>query len=200
MVAHVETLETALQPPFDRRLENPHPRSLRRGAGDEAVELLSNPAGQEQSRCRLPAPPLDLGGVVLSLRAMLGKFPQLREGIGKRRSCHGCLQKPLRNEIGKAPIRRRGVGIVLHRETEVSRRFIAGQIERVLFPSDELDHGQGEVGEFLRVGLASPHQEGLKSRGVRLGGEPGSKTGGSRGAKPWYLERFPPCRSQRNLF
>src|ERR1035441_9207226 len=84
VVAHVETLEPALQPPFDRRLEDPYPRSLRRGAGDEAVELLSIPAGQEQSRCRLPDPPLDLGGVVLSLRAMLGKFRPLRQGLGKR--------------------------------------------------------------------------------------------------------------------
>ena len=38
VVAHVETLETALQPAFRRRLEEPHPRSLRGGAGDDGVE------------------------------------------------------------------------------------------------------------------------------------------------------------------
>jgi hypothetical protein len=37
-VAHVETLEPALQPAFGRRLEEPHPRSLRGGTGDEGVE------------------------------------------------------------------------------------------------------------------------------------------------------------------
>lgn len=42
-VAHVETLESALQPPFGRRLEDPHPRSLRGGAGDQGVESLPNP-------------------------------------------------------------------------------------------------------------------------------------------------------------
>src|SRR5436190_20934680 len=37
-VAHVETLEPALQLPFGRRPEQPHPRSLRGGAGDDGVE------------------------------------------------------------------------------------------------------------------------------------------------------------------
>ena len=37
-VAYVETLEPALQLPFDRWLEEPHPGALRGRAGDEGVE------------------------------------------------------------------------------------------------------------------------------------------------------------------
>ena len=37
-VAHVETVKPALEPAFRRRLEEPHPRSLRGGAGDDGVE------------------------------------------------------------------------------------------------------------------------------------------------------------------
>ena len=103
--------------------------------------MLSNPTGQEQSRRRLSDPPLDLGGVVLPLRAMFGKFRQFRDAVGKRRSCHRRLQEPLRNEIGEATVRRRGVRVVLHRQTEVSGRFTAWQIECVLPSPDELDHG-----------------------------------------------------------
>ena len=37
-VAHVQTLEAALEPAFRRRLEEPDPGSLRGGAGDDGVE------------------------------------------------------------------------------------------------------------------------------------------------------------------
>jgi hypothetical protein len=87
------------------------------------------------------------------------------------RSRHHRLQKPLRDEIGEAPIRRRGVRVVLHRQPEVSGRLAAWWIERVLSSPDELDHGQGEVGELLRVSLASPGEEGFEGHGIRLVGE-----------------------------
>src|ERR1035437_7797325 len=55
VVAHVETLETALQPPFDRRLEDPHPCSLRRGAGDKAIN--SSPILPDRSRAAADSRP-----------------------------------------------------------------------------------------------------------------------------------------------
>jgi hypothetical protein len=47
-VTHIETLESPLEPSFDWKLAKSHPRSLRRGAGNEGVELLAHPARQEQ--------------------------------------------------------------------------------------------------------------------------------------------------------
>ena len=38
VVAHVETMETALQPAFGRRLEEPDPRAFVRCAGDDGVK------------------------------------------------------------------------------------------------------------------------------------------------------------------
>src|SRR5512141_3477336 len=61
VVAHVKTPEPAFQSPFRRRLENPNPRSLRGGAGDDRIEGLPHPAGQEQRGRRLADPPLDFG-------------------------------------------------------------------------------------------------------------------------------------------
>ena len=73
-VAHIETLEAALQPAFHRRMEEPDPRSLFGSAGDERVERVSDSAGQEQRGGGLPNPPLNFRRVVLPLRAVLGEF------------------------------------------------------------------------------------------------------------------------------
>jgi len=58
----------------------------------------------------------------------------------------------------------------------VSGRFAGRWIERVLSSPDQLDHGQGEVGELLRVSLASPGEEGLEGRRIRFVGQPVSET------------------------
>jgi hypothetical protein len=54
----------------------------------------------------------------------------------------------------------------------VSGRLNAWQIENVLSPADQFDDCEGEVGEFLRVGLASADQEFFEGYGVRLMGQP----------------------------
>ena len=69
-VAHVEALEPALQPAFSRRLEEPNPGAFVRSDSDDGVESLSNPAGQQQRRRRLPDPPL----AVISCRGRSATF------------------------------------------------------------------------------------------------------------------------------
>ena len=46
-VAHVESLLAPLDAALHRWVEDANPRTLRRRAGDDTVELLSDPAAQE---------------------------------------------------------------------------------------------------------------------------------------------------------
>ena len=86
MVAHFETLGALHEPAFGRRLEEPDPSALVRRAGDDGVELLSNFSGQQQRRGGLVDLAFNLGGGVLLIGAMLGKFGQFGNGVRQRRT------------------------------------------------------------------------------------------------------------------
>ncbi len=61
--------------------------------------------------------------------------------------------------------------VVFHRERKMSGRFAAGKIQRILAATDELDDGQGKIGELFRCGGASARQESFKRDGIRCGGK-----------------------------
>ncbi len=61
-----------------------------------------------------------LVGVVFLLGAVNRKRAQLLQRVRQRRSGQRSLQQPLRDEVGKAPVRRRRVRVILEREPKVT--------------------------------------------------------------------------------
>jgi hypothetical protein len=144
-------LNAEREPAFGRRLEEPDPSAFVRGAGDDGVELLSNLSGQQQRGGGLVDLALNLGGGVFLIGAVLGEFRQFRDGVGQRRAGQRGFQESLRDEIREATVWCGGMRVIFHRQREVSGRFAAGEIQRVFAAADELDDGQGKVGELLRA-------------------------------------------------
>ena len=64
---------------------------------------------------------------------------------------HG-LHQALRDQIREAPIRRRRVRVVLHRETEVAGFRIARTFEHVLARPHQLDDGERQIREVIGIG------------------------------------------------
>ena len=62
---------------FDRRVEDAHPGALRRGAGDDAVEVLADAGGEQQRGGGLAHLALDLVRRVLLLGAVRGERAEL---------------------------------------------------------------------------------------------------------------------------
>jgi hypothetical protein len=69
-LADVEAVLAAHDPALDGRAEHPHPGPLRGGAGHDAVEALALARREQHRRGRLLDLPLDLGRVILLLRAV----------------------------------------------------------------------------------------------------------------------------------
>jgi hypothetical protein len=102
---------------------------------------------------------LNLGGGVFLIGAVFCEVCELRNGVRQRRARQRGFQEPLHEEIGKATVRRGGMGVVLHRQRKVAGCFAAGEIERVFAAPDEFDDRQGKVGELLWGGGAATVQE-----------------------------------------
>src|SRR5215475_9387655 len=111
-VADVEPLLTALDTALYRRVEDADPRALRRSAGNDAVELLTDAARQEARGRGLPHHPLDLLRGVLFERAFRRQRAQLvlavRNPFAGERRAH----QALRDEIRIAPVRSRRVRVL----------------------------------------------------------------------------------------
>ena len=73
------------------------------------------------------------------------------------------------------------MGVVLHRQPEVPLHLPSRELQHVLAAAEELDHGQGEIGESVRIGPAARDQEGLERAGARLGREMLPQAGGQGG-------------------
>lgn len=71
--------------------------------------------------------------------------------------------------LSEAPVRCGEVAVVVHRQTEVAFRRLAGQIDGILAAPEQLDDRERQVCEACRSGIALPGQECLKRFGVRLG-------------------------------
>ena len=76
-------VESAHQPAFDGHVEQTHPRALRRGAGDDGVELLADAAIAADGGGGFGHLPLDFLGGVFLLGAVLGDLRQVRRRIGR---------------------------------------------------------------------------------------------------------------------
>ena len=159
------------EPAFGRRLNEPHPGAFVRSPSDDGVKLLSHLPRQQQRGRRLVDLTLHFGGGILLLGAVLGKVGQFRDGIWQGCARQRGFHEPLRDEIGKAPVRRGGMRVVFHRQRKVSGSRATGQIERIDATPDEFDDGQGKVGELFRRGGPATRQESLEGDGIRGGGK-----------------------------
>ena len=73
---------------------------------------------------------------------MRGQRHQLIAGVRRRLPRQRGLDEPLRDEIGKTPIRRGRVGVGVDGQTEMPRRLIAWNLGHVLSAAEQLQHGQ----------------------------------------------------------
>ena len=121
--------------PFGRRPRDAHPRPLVRRAGHDAAERRADARRQQQRRRGLAHLPLDLRRVVLLQRAMRGERGELRVAVRRAPPVERGLDEALRDEVGKAAVRRGRMRVVLHRQREVSRRRRARELRARTRPS-----------------------------------------------------------------
>ena len=136
-----------------------------------ASNCLSDFSRKQQRGSGLVDLTLNLGGGIFLIGAVLGEVRQFRDGVGQWRTGQRGFQEPLRDEIRKAPVRRGGMRVIFHRQREMSGRFAAGKIQRIFAAPDELDDGQGKIGELFRCGCATSCQKSFERDGIRCGGE-----------------------------
>src|SRR5262249_45247098 len=139
LVTHVESLLTPLDAALHRGVEDADPRPLRRRAGDDTVELLSDPAAQEAGRSGLAHHPLDLLGAVLVEGAHRGERPQLVATVRNLLPSDRGADEALCDQIRIAPVGRRRVRVLADGETEVPDDGLAGEARDVLAASHQLD-------------------------------------------------------------
>ena len=171
VVAHLEPLSALHEPSFGRWQDKPNPSALVCRTGDDGVELLAD-FSRKQERCSgLVDLTLNLGGGVFLVGAVLGEVRQFRDGVGQWRTGQRGFQEPLCDEVRKTPVRRGGMRVIFHRQREMSRRLAAGKIQRIFAAPDELDDGQGKIGELFRGGGAAARQKTFERDSIRCGGE-----------------------------
>ena len=134
-IADVEARVRSEELAFDRRRLHPNERALVRRAGDDRVEV-------SPTRDCTTIAAADLRTCRSTLLAASSCFVHWVAICSSSSSPYGdgCdgergFDQPLRHEIGKAPVRRRRVRVVAHRETEMSRRLRARRIDDVLAAS-----------------------------------------------------------------
>ena len=179
-VADIEALESADDPAFGRRPGNAHPGSLVRRAGHDGIEPRADPRGEEQRGRGLRDLPFHLCRIVLLVGAVARERRELVVGVRRRLPAERRLQQALGDEVGKPAVRRRGMRVVLHGQSEVPLGRLAGHFERVFARAQQLDDGQRKVGKAHRVGLAALGQEGIQRSGVRRRRQPLPRLGRQR--------------------
>ncbi len=135
------------------------PRPLRRGAGHHRVEPAANPPLEQQRGRGFADRALHFRGVVLLLGTVRRDRHQIAVAVRPGLARKGGLDQPLRHDVGKTAIRRRGVRIRSHGESEVAGRGVAGDLGHVLASAEQLQHGERQHGKVLRIGLAPIAQE-----------------------------------------
>ena len=158
-IPHVEPLGPLFQPALGRRIENPGPGPLRGGAGDDPVEFGADPAAQQARRRGLPRETLDFLGVVFLFRAVDRERLELVGPIRSRPARDRRFEQALGDDIGVAPVGRRRMRVLGHREPEVPDHALPRKGRDVLAPAEQLDDGKREVGETERVRGAPSQQE-----------------------------------------
>ena len=100
---------------------------------------------------------------------MQRQFRQFGVGVGRRRAGQHRFQQPRGDQVGKAPVRRRGVDVVTHRQAKVADVRGAGRFHHILARSHQFDDDERQIGKAQRVCLAAPGQKGRQRLRVGLG-------------------------------
>ncbi len=134
LVAHVQPLRSLCQQSFDVRLKNANKRSLRSDSGDHGVEGLTHPMAHRHGGQPLRHFALHFSRCISFLCAVRGDASEFVVGIGPGFSVEQILDQPLRDDIGKAPIGRGRVRVILHGKSEVSLLGIARTLQNIFRP------------------------------------------------------------------
>jgi hypothetical protein len=177
-VAHVQPLLALHEQPLQMRLLDADEGSVLGHASYDGVEDFANAMLHGEGSEAFRHLTFDFAGSVFFLRAVGGNRRQLRIGIGIRLTGKQSFDLTLRDDIGKAAIRCGGVSVILHRETEVSRRNFARAFEHILAGADKFNHGERDVGEVIGIGRLAPQQEIVQRFGIGLRGELSAFCGG----------------------
>src|SRR5439155_24876249 len=138
-VADIEPCRTLLDAALDRRVENTRPRPLVGRAGDDSFEFLADPVREQIGGGRLSQEALHLLGIVLFLRTVRRERLERVAIVRYRLSGKGGLDQPLRDEIWVAPVRCRGVSVVVHRGAKVAGDLLAREAGLVIAAAEQLD-------------------------------------------------------------
>ena len=153
--------------PLDGDGEQSSPGAFGGRSGHQRGKLLADPRLEKHRRRGLGHLALDLVGGIFCFGEVLRQHVLLGETVRRRSARHGGLQQTLREQIGVAAIRGRGVCVVLDRETEVPRGRGVGPFCDVFARSQEFDHRQGQIGEAQRIGGTLRDEKFVEGGGIR---------------------------------
>src|SRR5258708_23388418 len=167
LVPHVNSLPLDQQA-LDTRLQYANKCSMWGDAGDNRVKRLPNPMAHRNCRQPFRHFPLNLTRGIFLYRAVAGDGRQFMIRIRSSRAGKHRLYESLRDDISEAPIRRRGVRIILHCQSEVTRLWFAWTFQNIFSRPDELDHRQRQVCKMIRVSGPAFEQKIIQSFGIGL--------------------------------
>jgi len=81
------------------------------------------------------------------------------------------LIKPLCDNISKPPVWRRGMRVILNRQTEVSLFGIAWTLQYILAWPDQLNDNQGQIRKVVRISGLALKQKIVECLGIGLRGK-----------------------------
>lgn len=162
LVAHFHSLLATDELALDGKVEQADEDTEFRHTSHRDIEAFIHATGHEESAGRFARLPFEFRDHFFLIRAMLRKLGQFRGGIRDPLSGDRRLQEAMRDEIDVAPIRRRGVGIVSHRQSKVAFAVLPRNLDRILAAADQLHDRQRKILKRFRRGGATAIQEALQ--------------------------------------
>ena len=133
LVANVQPLRSLCQQSVNVRLHDTNKRSLGSNSGDDSVESFADAMAHGHGGQPLRHFPLHFSRGIAFLRAVSGDAGEIVVVIWPGLSIEQTFDQPLCDHIGKAPVGRGRVRVILHRQSEVPLRGIARTLQHI-FP------------------------------------------------------------------
>src|SRR6266404_7374357 len=170
-ITHVQPLKPPDQASFRNRLQDAHPHALVRSAGHQGIELLADTRFEQHGGGALAHLALDPRGIAFLLGAVCRELAQLLVAVGRGAPGERGLQQPLGDDVREAAVRRRGVRVVIHRQSEVSFGSLSGALEHILAGPQQLDDRERQVRKLRRGRLLAPDEKSAERPRVRRCGQ-----------------------------
>jgi len=152
LVTNMQPLRSLGQQSLNVRLHDANKRPLGSDSGDDGVEGFTHPMTHRNGGQPFRHFPLDFSRGVAFLSAVRGDGGKIVVGVGSRFSVKQRFDQPLRDDVGKAPVGRGRVRVILHGKSEVPLLGIARTLQNIFARSNQLDDRQREVGEVIGIG------------------------------------------------